>query len=464
MKTIITHFYNEEYLLPWWLNHHKNLFDHGVLIDYGSTDRSVEIIKEICPTWEIVKSRNDVFDAELCDREVEDIEKNIEGWRIALTITEFLLGDINSLCTDTLERTQYLIPTLLFAEFDPEKDLDTNKELWDQIKMGCGYYSRSLHNYNDIEYAWSRHYLEHRANDKAMIFKYAYALIGRKMIDRRKTMFSKFSDRDKENNRGTTINYLPDDSLKSWYETYVNHTLVDCSQDISKFLILTPKPAKPDYTVYLYSNKPHKFFPMAESIKPEILNYFDGSLVYNFSKIINSCVEQCPTEKVILVCDKVLPKAHQVQKIVNALDLGYAFASVHRFGFYGFKKELFRKIGMLDERFIPGGCEDIDFFLRIKEANLSVYMVDDCDYSYGPSSWDNNKARSHFKNKWKECGDTILQKLLPEENYNYNLGPSVPTKFLEWKDSFIRYSHRNADLINLFNKDIVSYRSKIIAV
>lgn len=48
--TVISHFYNEEYLLPWWLNHHKNIFDNGILINYGSTDKSVEIIKSICPT------------------------------------------------------------------------------------------------------------------------------------------------------------------------------------------------------------------------------------------------------------------------------------------------------------------------------------------------------------------------------------------------------------------------------
>ena len=38
-------FYNEEYLLPWWLAHHTKLFDHGILINKGSTDRSVEICK-----------------------------------------------------------------------------------------------------------------------------------------------------------------------------------------------------------------------------------------------------------------------------------------------------------------------------------------------------------------------------------------------------------------------------------
>ena len=47
--TIIGTFYNEEYLLPYWLKHHTRLFDHGILINWGSTDNSVEIIKRYAP-------------------------------------------------------------------------------------------------------------------------------------------------------------------------------------------------------------------------------------------------------------------------------------------------------------------------------------------------------------------------------------------------------------------------------
>ena len=69
-KTVLSHIYNEEYLLPLWLNHHKKHFDHGIIIDYNSTDHSVEIIREICPTWEVHTSKNRDFDARLCDAEI----------------------------------------------------------------------------------------------------------------------------------------------------------------------------------------------------------------------------------------------------------------------------------------------------------------------------------------------------------------------------------------------------------
>ena len=90
--TIISHIYNEEYLLPFWLNHHKDMVDHGVIIDYRSTDNSLSIIKQTCPTWEIITTRNSCFKASDIDSEVMDIENKIEGIKIVLNTTEFLFS------------------------------------------------------------------------------------------------------------------------------------------------------------------------------------------------------------------------------------------------------------------------------------------------------------------------------------------------------------------------------------
>ena len=115
MKTILSHFYNEEYLLPFWLEHHKKIFDHGILIDYHSNDRSVEIIKTICPNWEVVKSRNEFFGATSIDREVEDIEIKINGWRICLNTTEFIIGNFNIL-ENISQETNFLIPACIMVD------------------------------------------------------------------------------------------------------------------------------------------------------------------------------------------------------------------------------------------------------------------------------------------------------------------------------------------------------------
>jgi len=95
--TVISHIYNEEYLLPFWLEYHSTIFDHGIIIDYFSTDTSISIIQQFCPTWTILQTRNigadgkPCFNAKLVDEEVQDIEKTIQGYKIALNTTEFFM-------------------------------------------------------------------------------------------------------------------------------------------------------------------------------------------------------------------------------------------------------------------------------------------------------------------------------------------------------------------------------------
>lgn len=91
--TVLTNIFNEEYLLPFWLQHHKDMFDHGIILDYNSTDRSVEICKAICPTWEIRTTRNSHFEALSIDLEFMELEQTIEGVKVILNTTEFLLSE-----------------------------------------------------------------------------------------------------------------------------------------------------------------------------------------------------------------------------------------------------------------------------------------------------------------------------------------------------------------------------------
>ena len=132
-KTVVSHFYNEEHLLPWWLRQHKQIFDHGIMIDYASNDRSVEIIKEICPTWEIRPSRNEYFDPGPIDQEVMDIERELTGWRIALNVTEFLYGNLDLLDDDPKEKIlEDLRQSLEDAKAGRVHDI---AELWDGIDV-----------------------------------------------------------------------------------------------------------------------------------------------------------------------------------------------------------------------------------------------------------------------------------------------------------------------------------------
>ena len=152
-KTVVSHFYNEEHLLPWWLRQHKQIFDHGIMIDYASNDRSVEIIKNICPTWDIVTSRNADFQADTIDTEVNDIESQIAGWKICLNVTEQLIGDY-SILDD--QPKQLLIPSVFFVDCNRERSVTQDRPLYEQKFDGFLFSdnqqnflerrSRSLHN------------------------------------------------------------------------------------------------------------------------------------------------------------------------------------------------------------------------------------------------------------------------------------------------------------------------------
>ena len=91
MRTVICHFYNEAYLLPWWLKHHRNIFDYGIMIDHNSTDESANICRELVPHWKIVRSRLNEFDAFQTDLEVMEYERMVTGWKIVLNVTEFFM-------------------------------------------------------------------------------------------------------------------------------------------------------------------------------------------------------------------------------------------------------------------------------------------------------------------------------------------------------------------------------------
>lgn len=104
-RIVFSHFFNEAYLLPWWLKHHREMFDHGVLIDYASTDESVAICRDLVPSWEIISSENPHFSAIMVDFEVMKHEQRFpDCWKLALNTTEFLVAP-------SLTRAEHLIRT-----------------------------------------------------------------------------------------------------------------------------------------------------------------------------------------------------------------------------------------------------------------------------------------------------------------------------------------------------------------
>jgi hypothetical protein len=210
MKTVICHFYNEEHLLPWWLKHHKAVFDHGVMIDYYSTDRSMEIIREICPDWEIRYTRNKYFDSTPVDKEVMRIESMLGGWRMCLNVTEFLYGNTDHLI-DLPDSTQYLIGNYVFVDMEHPAQgqtiLDHNHPLYQQRFWGYDTFNntgepkggimarvnRSIHNYPAV-YKPGRHFSGTvKSFDDLVIFYYGNADISEAGIKRKMQIHAKIS-------------------------------------------------------------------------------------------------------------------------------------------------------------------------------------------------------------------------------------------------------------------------------
>lgn len=139
-RVVISHFFNEAYLLPWWLKHHREVFDHGVLIDWSSTDGSADICRELAPGWEVVPSEHRHFAAILCDFEVMKHEARFpEAWKIALNTTEFLVAPALAHMEDTLRRhdlTGVRLPGAIMVDTAPDEAPKPDIPLTQQKRCG----------------------------------------------------------------------------------------------------------------------------------------------------------------------------------------------------------------------------------------------------------------------------------------------------------------------------------------
>lgn len=243
-RTVISHFYNEEFLLPFWLNHHKQFFDFGILINYASTDRSVEICKEICPNWSVVDSINPDFNVVRCDQEVAEYERHTPGWRTALNVTEFLVGDIERALPDTDQRIQYFVPAIAFYDWNPTGTILTEQPLWKQFNKGISYKdnlmvrrSRSVHNFAGVRYEPGRHFYQVNCED-LLIFHYANCISNPAMLNRRLQIQTRIPKEDVD--RGWGLQHtdsgrgLSEQSLREMLER--DQALVkDCSNYIEQY-------------------------------------------------------------------------------------------------------------------------------------------------------------------------------------------------------------------------------------
>lgn len=196
-----------------------------------------------------------------------------------------------------------------------------------------------------------------------------------------------------------------------------------------------------NYSTFLISNEQASYNELQKSISPEHLNYFDGTGYPSFSKLVNDCISSANTEIVIIMSDKVRPTSLHIKKMLHLINQGYGIVGLYRYAFFGLKKELLRKIGMFDERYIGGGFEDYDMTVRLIESNIAMYITEEVTYLPRQSKWNYELSYPFWCTKWKHHWNPelskipeIIERTMKEENYNYNLGPSVNTNFLPCRE------------------------------
>jgi hypothetical protein len=169
----------------------------------------------------------------------------------------------------------------------------------------------------------------------------------------------------------------------------------------------------------------------------------------SFSELINDCIVTSPTEYIIFINDRTIPKPEEVKHIIELLESGYAAATKYSVGFMGFSKELIRVIGWWDERFYGGGFEDDDFVLRLRLNNLAYYESLEGTYEMhwkSPLQPEDGrsciKSEPFFNKKW-ESSTNELKKILSEEiytKYDGKIGDKredISSNWKQWEESKI---------------------------
>lgn len=208
--TLLTNIYNEEYLLPFWLIHHRDMFDDIIILDYGCTDRSLEICRELCPRAEIRKTRNAEFDAVAIDLEFIDIENTIEGVKVVLNTTEFLFckRPLKEIFTDAYPASYVMRAMSPYSKtwYKPanNEELIKNFSKDDVVFHYDRWGLRVAHNFQNGAYSVGRHNTSNPSaytDDMYLVWMGFYPL-NENLLARKLQIKDKMSQYDKEHGNG----------------------------------------------------------------------------------------------------------------------------------------------------------------------------------------------------------------------------------------------------------------------
>ena len=249
--TLISHIYNEEYLLPFWLEHHKNMVDEFIIVDYKSTDKSLDICKQY--NCKILTSKNEMFEAHEIDKEILDIEESIQDIKIVLNTTEFLFTSIPIKELFTQEKNSYRI-TSYVPYSNKEYVIDhymilMNNLLNHDVKYHEGTHGvnfrgyRTIHNYSNGNYHLGRHGTYHHniLSDKLFILWFGYFPLNNNLLKRKLQIQNKIPESDKNHRRGFQHLFTVEEIININNEKYNSGVSLDILNPTLFNLILTYK-------------------------------------------------------------------------------------------------------------------------------------------------------------------------------------------------------------------------------
>lgn len=169
------------------------------------------------------------------------------------------------------------------------------------------------------------------------------------------------------------------------------------------------------------------------------------TLCTSYSQAVNEAVLLSTAEYIMFFNPRLSPYPEDVTRLYDDLNNGFCLSLLASMGGWGVSRELFKVIGLFDERFLGGEYEDNDFLVRIRQAGYAIKWRFDKDrYPVYLRSGNNplfGLSKSLYKTKWYEKEGVYYrtdlfrhEKRLPLSQLS-NPNHEVRKSWKKWEDS-----------------------------
>ena len=176
-------------------------------------------------------------------------------------------------------------------------------------------------------------------------------------------------------------------------------------------------------------------------------SYKNKNQYSGFSHMINEAIDDTNSEFMIFLSGKTSFEPQDIDDIIEKLCSGYCFVAPMSLGLFGTTKELFRNIGVMDERYIGGEMEDDDLALRLNMFGKAVYWM------FDPNKYDSSKGN------YPLIRGTATGEFFKKWNVDTKKHEAFISKYNTEKQIALRHSKRNLDIYNSWkDKSYSKYR------